>query len=282
MHGASSHPNPRNVASLRSRNQVRFSCLISDSSLLLTSERRFAPTTVRYRRISVRYESEQVSAFIGIRTSDLDVLSLRSAGYEVHQTGGDWKNPVSFRKAKLIHGGEELEIDWAADCAFRFFPIEPDPVMGWRLHLFDMATNKALALAARSVTRDYVDIVELDRTYPLEAIVWAACGKDQGFSPMLLLEMMRRFARINPRQLETIQARQLDPVALKRDWIMMSDRADAEITRIADTLPEIPLGVAFVDGEGLPGWIGRDSTLQIHRPTVRGCWPRVIPGSAEG
>lgn len=68
MHGASSHPNPRNVASLRSRNQVRFSCLISDSSLLLTSERRFAPTTVRYRRISVRYESEQVSAFIGIRS----------------------------------------------------------------------------------------------------------------------------------------------------------------------------------------------------------------------
>jgi len=67
MHGASSHPNPRNVASLRSRNQARFSCLISDSSLLLTTERRFAPTTVRYRRISVRYESEQVSAFIGIR-----------------------------------------------------------------------------------------------------------------------------------------------------------------------------------------------------------------------
>ena len=70
MHGASSHPSPRNVASLRSRNQVRFSCLISDSSLLLTSERRFAPTTVRYRRISVRYESEQVSAFIGIRNVD--------------------------------------------------------------------------------------------------------------------------------------------------------------------------------------------------------------------
>lgn len=39
------------------------------------------------------------------RASDLDVLSLRSAGYEVHQTGGDWKNPVGFRKARLIHGG---------------------------------------------------------------------------------------------------------------------------------------------------------------------------------
>ena len=97
---------------------------------------------------------------------------------------------------------------------------------------------------------------------------------------MLLLEMMRRFARINPRQLETIQARELDPIALKRDWIAMSDRADAEITRVADTMPEVPLGVAFVDGKGQPGWIGRDSGLQIHRPTVRGCWPRVSSGHA--
>ena len=81
MHGASSHPNPRNVASLRSRNQARFSCLISDSSLLLTAERRFAPTTVRYRRISVRYESEQVSAFIGIRTACADAALSEKSPY---------------------------------------------------------------------------------------------------------------------------------------------------------------------------------------------------------
>jgi hypothetical protein len=31
MHGAANHPIPRNVASPRSRNQVRFSCVISDS-----------------------------------------------------------------------------------------------------------------------------------------------------------------------------------------------------------------------------------------------------------
>lgn len=216
------------------------------------------------------------------RASEMDVAALRTAGYEIHETGGDWRSPVSFRKARLVHEGEQLEIDWAADCAFRFFPIVADPVLGWRLHLFDMATNKALALAARSVTRDYVDIIELDRTYPLEAIIWAACGKDQGFSPMLLLEMMRRFARINPRHLETIQARQLDPVALKRSWIAMSDRAEAEITRLADTMPQVPIGVAFVDQVGVPGWIGRDPELQVHPPSVRGCWPRVGPESNLG
>lgn len=138
-----------------------------------------------------------------------------------------------------------------------------------------MAINKALSLAARSLTRDYVDIVELDKTYPLEAIIWAACGKDVGYSPMLLLEMMHRFARINPRQLETIQARQLDPIVLKKAWIEMSDRAEAVITRIVDTIPETPIGVAFVDSAGKPGWIGHDTSLRCHAPSVHGCWPTV-------
>lgn len=210
------------------------------------------------------------------RASNLDVAALRAAGYAVEHAGGDWAARTSFRKARLTHEGEALEIDWAADSAFRFFPIQKDDLLGWRLHLFDMATNKALALAARSVTRDYVDIVELDRTYPLEAVIWAACGKDEGFSPMLLLDMMRRFARINPRQLETIQARHLDPVSLKKAWIAMSDRAEAEITRLADTRPEIPIGVAFVNARGEPSWIGSESGSRIHRPSVRGCLPMVL------
>ena len=211
------------------------------------------------------------------RASTADVALIRNAGYTVEEKVGDWSNPSSFRKARIVHQGAELEIDWAVDAAFRFFPIEPDPLLGWRLHLFDMATNKALALSARSVTRDYVDIVELDKTYSLEAIIWAACGKDEGFSPMLLLEMMRRFARINPRQLETIQARKLDPIELKKAWIAMSERAEAEITRIADTMPETPIGVAFVDAAGKPGWIGHDTTLLVHRPSIRGCWPTITP-----
>ena len=211
------------------------------------------------------------------KASAADVALIRAAGYTVEEKVGDWSNPTSFRKARIVHAGAELEIDWAVDAAFRFFPIEPDPLLGWRLHLFDMATNKALALSARSVTRDYVDIVELDKTYPLESIIWAACGKDVGFSPMLLLEMMRRFARINPRQLETIQARNLDPIELKKAWIAMSDRAEAEITRIADTMPETPIGVAFVNAADKPGWIGQDTTLRVHHPSVRGCWPTITP-----
>ena len=114
------------------------------------------------------------------RASDADAASLRAAGYAVAPVVGDWQKPGTFRKAHVSLGSNSVEIDWAADSAFRFFPIERDPLLGWRLHLFDMATNKALALCARTETRDYVDIVELHKIFPLPAIVWAACGKDPG------------------------------------------------------------------------------------------------------
>ncbi|MCX6853648.1 MAG: hypothetical protein NTV80_01955 [Verrucomicrobia bacterium] len=188
---------------------------------------------------------------------------------------GDWEKPSTFRKARVSRVDASVEIDWAADSAFRFFPIENDLMFGKRLHLFDLATNKALTVSARAETRDLVDLVELDKTYPLEATVWAACGKDEGFSPLFLLAMMRRFARISRATLQEIQARQLDPIELKKAWIQISDRAEAEITRVADTMPETPIGVAFVDSAGKPGWIGHDTSLRCHAPTVRGCWPTV-------
>jgi len=212
------------------------------------------------------------------RASARDVASLREAGYNVEALSkyGEWDKDALFRKAIVSRGIDRVEVDWAADSAFRFFPVEQDPQLGWRLHLFDMATNKALALSARMETRDYVDIVELHRIYPLPAIIWGACGKDPGFNPLSLLKMMRRFARIDPAKLEEIQARKLDPVKLKEAWIEMSDYADAEMTRLADDHPEIPMGVAFVDGEGKPGWIGENPALRIHSPSVRGCLPTIL------
>jgi hypothetical protein len=211
------------------------------------------------------------------RASRRDVESLRQAGFQVETKSrhAEWEEESTFRRARVTRGHEMVEIDWAADSAFRFFPIERDLLLGWRLHLFDVATNKALALSARTETRDYVDIVELHQTFPLAAMCWAACGKDPGFSPLSLLKMMRRFARIDPAKLEEIQARALDPVKLKLAWIEMSDAAEAEMIRLADARPNLPIGVAFVDAAGKPGWIGTDAALRPHAPSVRGCWPTV-------
>ena len=214
-----------------------------------------------------------------VLTSERDVKTLEDAGFVVQKVerDGEWSKPVSFRKAHVSRGGEKVELDWAQDSAFRFFPIVPDEILGWRLHLFDMATNKALALSARMETRDYVDMVELTRHFPLESIVWAACGKDPGFNPLSLLKMMIRFARIDPAKLEEIQARKIDPIALKEEWIEVSDRAREEMTLLADENPDMPIGVAFVNAQGNPGWIRSNPSLKIHHPSLRGCWP-VISG----
>lgn len=216
--------------------------------------------------------------------SERDVAALESAGFDVVkiERNGEWSKPSSFRKARVSRQEGSLELDWAHDSAFRFFPIVEDETLGWRLHLFDLATNKALALSARTETRDYVDIVELSERFPLEAIVWAACGKDPGFNPLSLLKMMLRFARINPVTLDKIKARDLDPAVLKEKWIAASDRAREEITALADEQPDMPIGVAFVDEAGNPGWIRSNPALRIHYPSLRGCWPRlVIPGQEE-
>ncbi len=208
-------------------------------------------------------------------TSLRDVDSLESAGYEVCKlnANGEWDKPSAFRKAIIRRGAGQLAMDWAHDSAFRFFPIVNDPLLGWRLHLFDMAANKALALSARSVTRDYIDILELSRIYPLESIVWAACGKDEGFSPLFLLSMMRRFAKIEPGTVDKIKARNLDPIEMKKEWTEISDHAEMEITRVADAMIDLPIGVAFVDDKGEPGWIGNNPDLKIHYGRLRGCWP---------
>jgi len=209
--------------------------------------------------------------------SQRDVSLLQSAGFEVEKLERDdeWKQLASFRKARASRGSDSVEIDWAHDSVFRFFPVVRDETLGWRLHLFDVAVNKSLALSARTQTRDYIDIVALTQRYPLEAILWAACGKDPGFNPISLFTMVMRFARVDPATLEEIKARHLDPVALKQEWIAASDQAREEMTALADEQPDTPIGVAFVDAKGEPGWIRRDPALRVHHPSLRGCWPVV-------
>lgn len=211
--------------------------------------------------------------------SEKDIAALEAAGFEVEKIERDneWNKLTSFRKARTSRGSDSVEIDWAQDSVFRFFPVARDETLGWRLHLFDVAINKSLALSARTQTRDYIDMVELTRRYPLETILWAACGKDPGFNPLSLYTMVMRFARVDPAKLDEIKARRLDPVALKEEWIKVSDQAREEITALADEKPDTPIGVAFVDARGEPGWLRRDPSLHIHHPSLRGCWPVVHP-----
>jgi hypothetical protein len=64
-----------------------------------------------------------------VRASERDVASLRAAGFDVDtiSRAGEWERETTFRRAVVRGaGGAVVEIDWAADSAFRFFPIERD------------------------------------------------------------------------------------------------------------------------------------------------------------
>ena len=101
--------------------------------------------------------------------------------------------------ATVRRGGEATRLEWARDSDFRFFTTMRDAIFGYRLHLLDLATNKALAAAGRREPRDVIDLIHIhDRHIPLGAVVWAAVAKDPGFSPESLIAEVTRNARYRP------------------------------------------------------------------------------------
>ena len=84
------------------------------------------------------------------RASNRDVESLCRAGFQVETPSryGEWEKEATFRKAKVSRTTENAEIDWAADSAFRFFPIERDAQLGWRLHRLGGKPTRSIARQA--------------------------------------------------------------------------------------------------------------------------------------
>lgn len=109
--------------------------------------------------ISPRY-SDDIGVFhdaadIVADNAEQDAIVLRESGFDVH-----WLvRAVGFHRAEIRAGREPLKIEWAYDSAFRFFPVVPDPVLGFRLHDADLAVNKVLAGAGRIEIRDYLDLI---------------------------------------------------------------------------------------------------------------------------
>jgi hypothetical protein len=134
-----------------------------------------------------------------------------------------------YIRATVTRADGGTKIEWAHDSAWRFMPTLRHPVAGFVLHPIDLAINKLLALAGRDEARDYLDILDLDRrTLPLGAQCWAAAGKDPGFTPFALLEILRRRGRYHPQDFARLAlAAPVDLHAVKQQWLAALDQADA-------------------------------------------------------
>ncbi len=166
-------------------------------------------------------EARVASTFASDRTK------LESLGYtlqvELSQPG--------FIRAIVTRTDGQTRVDWAHDSAWRFMPLVRGPVGGWLLHPVDLAINKVLALAGRDEPRDYVDMLFAHRTIlPLGALCWAAAGKDPGFTPLSLLELLKRRGRYRPEDFERLEMiAPFNLIEAKSTWLAALADADAFI-----------------------------------------------------
>ena len=142
-----------------------------------------------------------------------DFATLRRAGCEVTETG---RRHDTFCRATVRRGDRQTKIEWVVDSVFRFFPVEPDPQLGWRLNFWDIAVNKVLAFAGRAEIRDWIDVLHLhDRHLHLGALAWAGTGKDPGLSPEAIIRWGGRQTVYRPEDL-AFRGELLDLIELER------------------------------------------------------------------
>lgn len=159
---------------------------------------------------------------------------LRMTGYEVETL----LQQPGFVRALVRKGDGTTKVEWAHDSAWRFLPTIRTPQSGFQLSPIDLAINKLLALVGRDEPRDYLDIHDAIRDLPLGALCWAASGKDPGFTPAMLLDLLRRRGKYRPEDFARLDlALPVDLPALKSRWLTAI--ADAEhflTTRAPDEL----------------------------------------------
>jgi hypothetical protein len=173
-----------------------------------------------------------------------DEAALIAAGYTItwppHQRTGK-------HEATIDKDGEQMQLEWVTDSAFRFFPTQPDELFGYVLHPVDLATNKASAAADRRVPRDVVDLVTIhENILPLGAVVAAACGKFIGTTPEEMLAEIIRHSRFTGEEFQVLATEQpIDVRALHRRIRDMIEDAENFIAK----LPSDAVGVVFMEGD---------------------------------
>ena len=174
----------------------------------------FAPNSTRYSDDLVFFHDSETRVATAFAA---DRAHLERAGYRVEVE----QSLPGFVRAIVGRGEEATRVDWAHDSAWRFLPLVRDPLGGLLLHPMDLAINKVLALAGRDEPRDFVDILFVhERVLRLAGLSWAAVGKDPGFTPLSLLELLKRRGRYRSEDFARLRlAAPFDLPSTKQVWL---------------------------------------------------------------
>lgn len=214
-----------------------------------------------------------------LSTWEDDRRIITAGGYDIEVR----RQYPTFVEAFVRKSGSVVIVQWAVDSAFRFFPLVRDASALPSLHPFDLATNKTLALIGRLEPRDWIDLMAChDRIQPLGFLCWAACGKDPGTNPSLIVSEAGRSGRYTQVEVDglSFEGRAPDAAELSVRWKTML----AEARSIVAALPTEEVGTCVLDAEGklfrgdrerLAGALA-GGRLGFHRGTIRGSVPRFI------
>lgn len=235
-----------------------------------------AGATVLLRDEKSHRWSQDIDLFHDTAESLKFAAEADAAVLEKHRYRVTWDNvQPTFRRALIAREGRMTKLEWVFDSAFRFFPVQPDAELGYVLNFWDAATNKVLALAGRGELRDYLDVLHLHRQHlGLGTLVWAACGKDIGYTPQFLIEEAQRLAHYPVSLLAKLELREaVDLVECKKQWLAAVGAARA----LFDQLPAEEIGCLYLDAAGKPVTPDPGSAefpaLRRHFGSVRGAWP---------
>lgn len=208
----------------------------------------------------------------------VDSSSLQKAGYRVSVI----RALTGFIEAEVSLDGDSVLLQWARDSAFRFFPLIPHVDFGLVLHPFDLATNKVLALVGRLEVRDWIDTLAChQKVAPLGLLVWAACGKDEGWNPQLILDEANRNARLSREEWVDIEWDGTPPNLATHKMAWREAIRDAR--QIIEMLPPEHAGKAVLlsSGEVFKGSVTElrmaleNKQLDFHCGHIGGVWPQI-------
>lgn len=226
------------------------------------------------RDIDIFHDSREAM----MRSWDADWATLKAAGCTMKSL----RELNFFMEAEVERNGLRMEIQWGTDSAYRLFPLQPDPVVGFTLHPLDLVANKLTALVGRAEVRDWIDTITAVRELqPLTCLLSAACGKDPGYSPTSMLEYVARRHYNQVEIDEKIAPKGVyDAAELCRFW-------HETVARTWETLKVFPrdqVGKAVMTKSG-ELWRGDDEALRaalaadeltFREGTIGGVWPRII------
>ena len=257
-------PYQEEVARLLSANRTYDSYLAGGAAIHLE------PHTTRYSN-DLDYFHDSVERVAEAFLQDQGRLT--EAGHEVTV---EMRLP-GYLRATVSRRGAATKVEWAHDSAWRFMPTIRNDIVGYVLHPIDLAINKLLAVVGRDEPRDFLDILDLHhRTLPIGALCWAASGKDPGFTPLSLLEILRRRGKYHEEDFARLRLTgPIDLPALKTRWLTALSDADAFIR----SRPPNEAGCLYysrrLERFVTPGPVGHDDAVP-HYGRPGGVLPRVI------